>query len=188
MADYREARALVRELGLRHSWTNTPLVREALNRGVEVTTAARRPRIIFRHGGVSYRWDNGLTNLNSPLARRIGNFKDVQSRIFRNFAVNAPENAIFSSGEIERAWEWGRSLGTRVIKTHNGTHGTDVHVGIDTWEDFKRPFEQVSEERDQILVEDFHSGVEHRCLVVHNKLAAVTADGRPASKVTGSQP
>lgn len=56
MADYRETRALMKDFGLRGHWGNAALIREALNRGVAVSVAKRRPRIVFSHGGQEYRW------------------------------------------------------------------------------------------------------------------------------------
>lgn len=100
--------------------------------------------------------------------------------MFLNHGVNAPEGVIFKPGEAERAWRWAEPLGTLVVKPHNGTHGSNVHVGINTWREFQTAFQAVSEVRDQILVEKFHKGVEHRCLVVDDRLVAATRR-RPAS-------
>ncbi|WBL19772.1 hypothetical protein [Citricoccus sp. NR2] len=53
-------------------------------------------------------------------------------------------------------------------------------MGIETWEEFQEAFGQVSSDRGRVLVEQFRPGTEHRCLVVDNKLIAVTRR-RPAS-------
>jgi D-alanine-D-alanine ligase-like ATP-grasp enzyme len=182
MADYQEARKTLSELGFPRHWGNIAVVHEALRRGVEVSKADRRPRIAFRHGGEEHRWQSGWTTLNSPLARKIGRFKDLQSRIFLNHGVNAPEGAIFLPGQAERAWHWAAPLETLVVKPHNGTHGNDVHVGVENWDEFLAAFERVSDARGQVLVEKFHAGVEHRCLMVDNRLVAATRR-RPASVV-----
>lgn len=67
-----------------------------------------------------------------------------------------------------------------MVKPHNATHGKNVHVGIDSWKEFVDAFERVAGDHGQVLVEKFHTGVEHRCLVVNNKLVAATRR-RPAS-------
>lgn len=84
MVAYGETRAVMKELGLRPSWTNATLVAEALERGVEVSAVEYKPRIVFRHQGEVHRWQGGRTTLNSPLARVIGLYKDLQSRMFLN--------------------------------------------------------------------------------------------------------
>lgn len=180
MADYREAREHLAGLGFRTHWGNIALVHEAIGRGVEVTRAEKRPRIAFRHDGEEHRYQSGVNTLNSPLSRKIGRFKDLQSRIFLNHGVNAPEGVVFSQGDAQRAWQWAEPLGSLVVKPHNGTHGNDVHVGIDTWDEFADAFDRVSAARGHALVEKFHPGVEHRCLVVDNRLVAATRR-RPAS-------
>ena len=180
MAEYSEARELGKALGIRRSWTNLTIIAEALKRGIAVTAEQEKPRIALTHNGITHRWGNGRNSLNSELSRRIGWYKDVQSRLFRNQGINAPENAVFTSGQAERAWQWAEPLGRLVVKPHDGTHGKNVHVGIGAWEDFAYAFEHVAAYRDQVLVEKFLPGVEHRCLMVDHKLVAVTRR-RPAS-------
>lgn len=183
MATYREARKLMQDLGLPPSWANAAMVDEALKRGVTVKAMDKNPRILFARGGQRYRWNNGSTTFNTQLARTIGRFKDLQSRIFLDHGIsNAPENSVFSPGQAERAWRWAESLGTLVVRPHNGTHGDSVYLGINTWSDFEEAFTRISEDRGQVLVEKFYEGVEHRCLVVDSKLVAVTRR-RPASVV-----
>lgn len=180
MAYYDQARELMAELGLNRSWTDATLVAEALKRDVKVTAVKLRPRLVFHFGDAKFRWQGGRTTLNSPLAITIARYKDLQSRLFLNHGINAPEGAVFQAGQAERAWKWAEPLGTLVVKPHRGTHGNDVHVGIDTWHSFEEAFHRVSRDRGQALVEKFHTGIEHRCLVVDGRLVAVTRR-RPAS-------
>lgn len=180
MADYSEAREKMNSLGLLPSWSNRTMVAEALSRGVEIERSLGGRQIKFSHDGTEHSWRNGTTTLNSQLAKTIGRFKDLQSRIFLNHGIQAPENATFSPDEAERAWRWAEPLGRLVVKPKNGTHGNSVHVGIDTRSAFGKAFEQVASNRGHVLVEQFHVGVEHRCLVVDGKLVAATRR-RPAS-------
>lgn len=180
MAGYREARAILTDLGLRRSLANVTMVTEALRRGVDVSRGVGKPPISFRHGGQEYRFSNGSTTLNSDVARMIGRYKDVQSRVLLNHGHNSPESVVFSPGDAQRAWQWAEPMGDLVVKPHNGTHGDHVHVGIETWEEFSQAFNTVAGERGLVLVEKFHTGTEHRFLLVDHKVVAVTRR-RPAS-------
>lgn len=163
------------------NWTNAVLVAEALRQGVEVTADPKRPkRIMLRHGGASFWWGNGVTSLNTLGARRIVSYKEVTSRLLLNRQLSAPVNAVFDPADAPRAWAWGEALRPLVIKPHNGNQGTDVFVGITDREEFVETFTRVGRDHGSVLVEQFHSGVEHRCLVLDHRLIAVTRR-RPAS-------
>lgn len=183
MDEYSGAQSALAKLGLKSSkshWSNTLVVAEALNRGIEVSAVKRHPRIVLRHGTRRYRWSRGRTTFNTPLARTLGQYKDVQSRLFLNKGIIAPENAVFSLNQATRAWAWAQSLGKLVVKPHDGLQGREVHVGITTWDEFEEAFNRVAIARGKVLVEKFHLGTEHRCLVVKGKLIAATRR-RPAS-------
>lgn len=183
-AGYHEARELRKRLGAGpkslQSISQTVMVAEALKRGVSVDRRPGQPGLRFSHGAENHVWRGTSSSLNTPLARQLTSFKDLQSRLFLNHGIPAPENALFSPGEEWRAWAWGHSLGTLVIKPHDGTQGQNVHVGLDNWNDFSRAFQEVASRKSKILVEKFHTGVEHRFFVVDDKVAGVIRR-RPAS-------
>lgn len=177
------ARAEQHLMGLgyaKRSHTNLVFVAEALERNLEVKRTPSGRSIEVRYKGRSRYWKGGTTNHNSHLAKKIVHFKDVCNRHLRNHGVNAPENAVFGATEVERAWHWAHPLGQLVVKPHNGIQGRNVHVGIETYEEFETAFENVARSRGRVLVEQFHAGIEHRCLVVDGAVVAVTAR-RPAS-------
>lgn len=184
MDAYLEARQRLKELGMPpRSWTNTVIVGEALARGVQVDRRKKGVGLVLSHGGRRFRWHHGVTNLNTVLANRVAHYKDVTSRMLQNRGVRVPENAVFQAGDAERAWRWAESLLPVVLKPVDGMKGADVHVGIREHDEFATAFEQVSRDGRPVLVEQFHAGVEHRCLVVDNKLIAVTR--RQPASVTG---
>lgn len=164
----------------KRTYTNLVLVAEALERNLEVKTTPSRRSIEVRQQGRSRYWKGGTTNHNSHLAKKIVHFKDVCNRHLRNHGVNAPENAVFGATEAERAWNWAHPLGQLVVKPHDGIQGRNVHVGIETYDEFETAFKNVARSRGRVLVEQFHAGIEHRCLVVDDAVVAVTAR-RPAS-------
>lgn len=182
VADLSDASAHLRSIGRAgRNWTNAVLVAEALRHGIDVTASTRnKQRVVLRHDGTTHSWGNGVTSLNPLSARRIVSYKEVTSRLLLNRSISAPVNAVFPSTDAARAWAWGEALSPLVIKPHNGNQGTDVFVGITEREAFLETFDHVGRDRDSVLVEQFHSGVEHRCIVVDHRLVAVTRR-RPAS-------
>lgn len=186
--DLGPAQRFMRSIGLQsRRYTNAVVVAEALERGVTVTHSKKKAqRVVLSFEGKRFTWSGGGTNLNLPSARRLVSYKEVTSRLLLNRDINAPENAVFAPEDAERAWAWGEKLLPLVIKPKDENQGTDVIVGVQTHDEFVEAFHRVAANRSSLLVEEFHTGVEHRCLTVDNKLVAVTRR-RPASVLGNGQ-
>lgn len=167
-------------------YANAVMVSEALERGIKVARSTKNSkRMILSFEGQRFTWTSGVSSINTVSARRLVSYKEVTSRLLLNRGINAPENAVFAPEDAERAWSWGKKLLPLVIKPKDENKGTDVIVGVETYDQFIEAFHRVAENRSSLLVEQFHTGVEHRCLTVDNKLVAVTRR-RPASVLGNS--
>ncbi|MCH8563761.1 hypothetical protein LTI14_11140 [Nesterenkonia sp. YGD6] len=181
MDRYDEAARHLIDVGVgRTNFTNIVVAAEALDRGITVRRATSSSRMVLEHQGRMRTWAGGSTNHNDDLLKKIASYKDVASRLFRDLKISAPENAVFGVSESARAWAWASPFTRSVIKPHNGRQGQNVHAGIATEDEFHTAFHRVAAVSSQILVEEFYTGVEHRCLVVEGSLVAAT-QRRPAS-------
>lgn len=181
--NYDAVRTRMRQVGLKvGSWSNVLIAAEAFERGVKVSSGQNGTRVILEDGNIRHSWRWGTSSLNSRLAIRCVNQKEVTSRLLRGAGVSAPENAVFSATDVERAWQWARSIKPLVLKPYNALQGADVHVGIDTEDEFKQAFVQIAKDDRPVLIEQHHAGVERRCFVVDNRLVA-TLYRRPANVV-----
>ena len=181
----RAARKYLKERGIHTGLTNSLLADRAMARGIEVQRDAQQRLTIRARGRVL--WFNGAkSNLNGLLARRCARHKDITSRLLRSSGLNAPENAIFAAGQAERAWAWAADISPVVIKPNTGGSGELVHLNISDAREFRDAFDAVARAWEQVLVEQFVRGVEHRVLMVYGKVAAaarrvpahVVGDGR----------
>lgn len=178
---FTRAAAHLAELGVNStSWTNIVVAAEALERGLTVRRSRTQPRMVIEHRGTVKTWAGGSTDHNADLAKRIAAQKDVASRLLRNQRIGAPENSIFGPEETSRAWSWSEPFERTVIKPANGKQGREVHVGLETEEQFREAFRRVASVTERVLVEEFRPGVEHRCLIVDGVLQAATLR-RPGS-------
>lgn len=181
MQRYDEAARHLIEVGVGPTnFTNIVVAAEALERGITVRKSTSSRRMVLEHQGRMRTWSGGSTNHNSDLVKKIASYKDVASRLFRDLKISAPENAVFAVTEVERACAWAAPFTRSVIKPHNGRQGQNVHAGLQTEAEFHAAFEKVAAKSSQVLVEEFYTGVEHRCLVVEGRLVAATRR-RPAS-------
>lgn len=157
--------------GIHGGLTNTLIANHALARGIIVESDARG-RLSLRVRG-RLRWFKGAkNNLNSTLAKRCLQQKDVTSRLLRSRGVNAPENMAFSPDQLASAWTWAQQVGRVVVKPANGGMGRLVHVNIRGVEDFEQAFHAVAAAYGIVLVERYHQGTEHRVLMIYGKVAA----------------
>lgn len=184
MEEYAEARRHLKAIGLNSNmWNNVVVAKAALDRGVDVRSRPSKRGMTLVHGARRHFWHIGSTSLNSVLANRVANYKDVTSRMLNNRGVKAPENAVFSIHEVERAWSWAGPILPVVLKPVNSLRGQNVHVNICTYDEFLAAFKAIAgDDGSPVLVEQFHLGIERRCLVVDDQLVAVL-ERRPANVV-----
>lgn len=181
----RTARKYLRQRGIHTGLTNALLADRAMARGIELLPDEQRRLTIRVRGRVQ--WFNGSkSNLNGLLAKRCALHKDITSRLLRSSGLNAPENAVFAASQVHRAWAWAEPITPVVVKPNTGGSGALVHLNITDAAEFARAFEAVERAGEQVLVEQFVRGVEHRVLMVYGKVAAaarrvpanVIGDGR----------
>lgn len=181
----RAARRYLKERGIHTGLTNSLLADRAMARGLELQPDAQQRLTIRVRGKVL--WFNGAkSNLNGLLARRCALHKDIASRLLRSAGLNAPESAVFAPGQADRAWAWAQSIAPVVVKPNAGGSGELVHLDLTDAAQFTEAFDAVARAGEQVLVEQFVRGVEHRVLMVYGKVAAaarrvpanVVGDGR----------
>lgn len=172
---YRAARKHMRDIGIKAPyWNNMVIVAEALDRGIDVSTIRSGRRMVLKHGGKKHFWLLGRSSLNTKLAIKCTELKEVTSSLLRSAGVDAPENAVFGAEDAKRAWRWAEALLPVVVKPNDGLMGRDVHVDIRTWSSFQRAFNRVAATGATVLVERFDRGRDHRVLVVDGKVVAAT--------------
>jgi len=184
LSKYDHVDDFLRGLGIEYAnWSRKLMTKAALDRGLEVRKVESQRPIIISDGRNEYTWRGGNTTFNHDLARRLSNRKDATSKLLRSYGFSFPEGALFTSEESVKAWEWAQKLLPVVVKLNDGNQGRQVFVGIETRADFEQAFARVGEQSQWVVVEEMLPGTEHRCLVVNNKLVAVTR--RRAASVVG---
>ncbi len=161
------------ELGIRPGLTNALVVAAALERNIMVG-AGPRGRVLLTDGSTTFWYNNGRSNINSPLAFRVAKHKEVTSALLRSQRVAAPRNAVFTQDEASQAWAWAQPLLPVVVKPNNAKHGDLVHLGISDHSSFLDAFAAVCTARHRALVEEHLPGVEHRVLVIDQQIIAAT--------------
>src|SRR5690625_3261543 len=150
-------------VGRKLNLTNRLIAEEAYKRGVTFEKLPKR-RFKLKHGNQSFIVRRGkiLNSPNSRLAAKVVARKEVLSRILISKGFHCPENAVFNPGEVDRAWEWAKSILPVVLKPARGKQGRAVYVNVNDYHEFAYFFRKIAEEYDDILVEKFIEGPEYR--------------------------
>lgn len=164
-----------RELvGRRLTKTNQLLVLEAYRRGIQFEILPKkRFRVSYKNRSFIIRRGRFSLAYNTRLAIRTVNLKEVTSRMLRSKGHPAPENTVFSSEDLDRAWNWAKPILPIVLKPFNGRLGRLVFVNITDYEEFKVCFEKITKKHDEVLVEKFVKGDEYRFFYVNNEIVSI---------------
>lgn len=181
---YPEAEPVLRSLGAEGTGlSNRLMIGEALAHGLSVDRNERGVFVVGDGTGRTHTWNMGMSDFTTPLAHLVAKYKDAASALLAAEGIVVPEHAVFGRGEADRAWAWGEKFAALVVKPVDGKQGADVHVGLAGRPEFAAAFDAVAATgAERILVEEFCSGTEHRCLLVRGEFVAATRR-RPASVV-----
>lgn len=170
-------------VGRRLSISNRMIVKEAINRGVEIEKLPKK-RFRMKHGNSKYLIRAGIVSAapNTRLSRRLTRYKNATTNYLQALGYQVPENALFKKDEVDRAWNWAKAILPVVIKPNNGIMGKHVYVNIDQYNEFAQCFHIVAKEFDQVLIEEFVEGREFRFTFVNKEVVAV-AERVPAHVV-----
>lgn len=163
------------------------LVAEAYNRGIQFEKLSKGKFRMY-DAYQSYTINDGKISTinNSHQAVRLTDLKDKTSDFLRSKGFPAPENALFSTEDLVRAWSWAKDHLPVVLKPRDDTHGRHVYVNINQKKDFKFYFDQIANYTQQVLVECFIAGKEYRMTYVAPTIVAV-AKRRPSHVIGDSQ-
>ena len=135
------------------------------------------------YGARSRRIWTAETDQTSAIAETISRDKDLAKSMLQSCGVPIPEGCIVVNAE--EAWEAAEDIGLPVVvKPRDGNHGRGVSTNLTSRTDVEAAYKLARDESEEVIVERFILGNEHRLLVVGGKLVAA-ARGEIA-EVTGN--
>ncbi len=154
--------------------SNRRVFNECIKRGAEWRLHDDGTFDLYR-GSLLYTIEDGkvLDAMNTSLALKCVKRKEVTSALLRNRQLPAPENSLFQSGDLERAWAWAQPMLPIVVKPGGGSKGRAVSVDIMTYDRFKEAFFTVLDTDRDVLVEKYIEGDIYRFTCIGSKIAAI---------------
>lgn len=111
------------------------------------------------------------TDRTSAIAEGIASDKDLTKRLISACGIPVPAGEIVDSPAA--AWSAAEDIGLPVVvKPTDGNHGRGVSMALDSREAVEEAWAVAAAEGDEVLVEQFIPGYEHRLLVVGDRVVA----------------
>jgi cyanophycin synthetase len=136
----------------------------------------------FGHGFKKRHILTAETDRTSAVAQDVAQDKELTRSLLRIVGVPVPEGRAVESAD--QAWAVAQEIGGAVVvKPRDGNHARGVATNLTTREQVFAAFEIATKEGDGVLVEKSIPGVDHRLLVVGDRVVA--AARREAARIEG---
>ena len=140
-----------------------------------------RSLIQFGHGAKQRRIWTAETDRTGAIAEYIAKDKDLTRTTLRRAGVPVPIGRIVA--DADDAWEAAQEIGLPVVvKPRDANHGRGVFLEMKTREQIADVFPHAAKYGDGVIVERYIPGVDHRLLVIGNRMVAASR-GEPATIV-----
>ncbi len=137
-----------------------------------------RSLVQFGQGARQRRIWTAETDRTGAIAEYIAQDKDLTRATLSAAGVPVPEGRVVT--DPEDAWDAAQDIGLPVVvKPRDANHGRGVFIDLNRREQIIESFGQAMNEGSGVIVEKFIPGVDHRLLVVGDKLIAASR-GDPA--------
>ncbi len=147
------------------------IVQAAQARGIPVRRLTEGSLVQFGWGSRQRRIQAAETDQTSAIAEAIAQDKELTKTLLEAAGVPVPTGRGVS--DVEQGWAVASEIGLPVVvKPQDGNQGKGVTVNIADREQFLAAYAAASEISDEILVERFIPGHDHRLLVIGNRLIA----------------
>jgi len=157
------------------------IVDAAVERGIPFIRLNEGNLVQLGYGARQRRIWTAETDSTSAIAESISRDKDLTKSLLASCGLPIPEGRVVSSPED--AWDAAEDIGLPVaVKPTDANHARGVSLELTLREQVEAAYHVALAEGSEVMVERYIPGVEHRLLVVGNRLVAA-ARGETASVV-----
>lgn len=161
------------------------IVRAAKARGIPIRRLNRESLVQLGYGARARRICTAESDRTAAIAETIAQDKELTRELLRAVAVPVPLGRPVA--DAEDAWNAALELGLPVVvKPRYGNHGRGVATNLTTREQVAKAYATARDESRHIMVEQFIEGLDHRLLVIGDRLIAA-AIRQPAQVIGDGQ-
>lgn len=148
------------------------IINKAKERDIPYIRLNDRNLVQLGHGRYQKRIEATVTSMTSLIATDIACDKELTKSMLDEGGVPVPKGRVVDTREdaLEAAEDLGFPI---VIKPLDANHGKGVAINLNTREEVERAYDRASNYSDEVIVERFIAGRDHRVLVVNGEVVAV---------------
>jgi len=148
------------------------IIDKARERDIPFIRLNDRNLVQLGHGKYQRRIEATVTSLTSLIATDIACDKELTKRMLDEAGIPVPRGRIVRSSEeaIAAAEAIGYPI---VLKPVNANHGKGVAINLSARAEVERAFERAQDYSDDVIIERFIDGRDHRVLVINGEVVAV---------------
>ncbi|MFL6215964.1 MAG: cyanophycin synthetase [Blastocatellia bacterium] len=148
------------------------IIDKARARDIPFIRLNERNLVQLGHGKYQRRIEATVTSMTSLIATDIACDKELTKQMLNEAGIPVPRGRIVDS--TDAAIAAAESIGYPVVlKPLNANHGKGVAINLNTREQVERAFERALDYADDVIVERYVEGRDHRVLVVNGEVVAV---------------
>lgn len=161
------------------------IIDKAKERDIPILRLNERNLVQLGHGKYQKRIEATVTSNTSLIATDMASDKALTKRLLEDVGLPVPKGRVVDCVEdaVQAAAELGFPL---VVKPLNANHGKGVAINLKTVEEVRAAFERAQDYADEVIVEQFIHGRDHRVLVINGEVVAV-AERVPAHVIGDGQ-
>lgn len=149
------------------------IVDAAAARGIPFIRLNEGNLVQLGHGARQRRIWTAETDATSAIAESISRDKDLTKSLLASCGLPIPEGRVVTSPAD--AWEAAEDIGLPVaVKPTDANHARGVSLELTLREQVEAAYHVAAEEGSEVMVERFIPGIEHRLLIVGNRLVAAS--------------
>ncbi len=134
---------------------------------------------LSKGGKTRYIWGDFMP-INTTVSAKICKYKDITKDVLATGGIKTPRGILVKSfEEFKDKFSDAELTFPVVVKPNDASLGTNVFVGIKNFDDAKKSIEIVLKDKNEVLVEEFCEGEDHRVLVLNGKVLAACRRIRP---------
>lgn len=151
--------------------STSAIVEAARERGIPATRLNDRSHVMLGQGAKQRHIEASLTDATTRLGVAIAGDKEWTKRILQDAGISVPSGA--SADSLERAQALAEELGYPVVvKPLEANHGRGITTNITDPEEIPDAYASAREHHDQVVVERYLTGKDHRILVIDGEMVA----------------
>lgn len=149
------------------------IINKAKERDIPFIRLSDRNLVQLGYGKHQKRIEATVTSMTSVIATDLACDKEISKKMLAEAGIPVPKGRLIANRE--EAFKTAKEIGFPVVlKPVGSNHGKGVTINVRTRDEVERAFDRAFKHSDEVIIERFVEGRDHRVLVINYEVAAVS--------------